>query len=95
MNMKAHVPLNLRHQIESELEFEAQRALANALKEITQLSAIIDTRLAVYARAFHQRDRVNARKGVMDAIAMHRESIDALMHKLDTRPEETLRLTRG
>jgi hypothetical protein len=31
----------------------------------------------------------------MEAIAMHRESIDALMHKLDTRPEETLRIGRG
>jgi hypothetical protein len=93
--MRTHVPPNIRAQIESEIEFENQRALANALKETEQLSALITTRLGVYARAFYPKDRANARRGVMDAIAMQRESIDALMSKLDARPAETLRIGRG
>jgi hypothetical protein len=93
--MRTHIPTNIRSVIEQEIEFENQRALANALKEVGQMGALIETRVSVYARAFHQRDRVNARKGVMDAIAMHRESVDALMHKLDSRPAEMLRIGRG
>jgi hypothetical protein len=87
--------MNLRSAIEQEIEFENQRSLTNAMKEIEQLGGLVMTRLSVYARAFHPRDRANARKGVMDAMAQQRESIDALMSKLDNRPAETLRLGRG